>query len=97
MCSTIYVERKAISRKLIIWQSVFMSMAALLMCFPFGGYFIAPVTPIGVIYLSSLLLWNQKWPVNWYVFSCALSLAFLLANVLIIATVITNKNREYRN
>jgi hypothetical protein len=83
VCFKLFIKGEMLSRKFLINQSIFFSVVALFMCVPFIGYYLALITPIGVIYLSSILLWSKDWPLNWYYFSSALCLVFVFINLLL--------------
>jgi hypothetical protein len=83
ICHRIFVTGKEPKRWMVIGQSIFFSFVAVMMCIPFVGYLSCLLTPIAVIYLSSILLWNKNWLLSWYYFSIALSIAFLVVNLLV--------------
>jgi ABC-type Mn2+/Zn2+ transport system permease subunit len=49
------IREHGISRLVAITHGVSYGLLGLLMCFPLGGFFLAPFTPIGVLYFGSLM------------------------------------------
>lgn len=49
------LRENGISRHTAIAHGVSYGLVGLLMCFPMGGFFLAPFTPIGVLYFGSLM------------------------------------------
>lgn len=74
------------NQQFLIIHSIFFSSLALIMCFPWL-YFFAVLTPIGVLYLSSIIFFKS----NGYYIACGLSLMFFFANMIIAITNIRNK------
>jgi hypothetical protein len=62
----------SLNRLVLMLQSSFFSIVAVLMCIPFVGYIISILTPLNTLYSASLIFWKKDWPINWYYFSCGL-------------------------
>ncbi len=63
----------------MLWHGVIFILLGFVMCIPWGGYFLAPFSPIGLPYLSSIL-----WVPQGYFLSLAVAIAFIVANVYLI-------------
>ncbi len=72
-----------ISRNVVVAQSMLFSLLAIIMCVPFGGYFFAGLTPISIIYFTSVLLWPIDSPYSRYWFVCGVALLYVLLNTII--------------
>lgn len=65
--------------RLMVWHGILFSLLGLAMCLPWGGYFLAPFSPVGLLYLGSIL-WS---PVGYFL-SLSVAIIFIAFNVYLI-------------
>lgn len=65
-----------ISRKVVLVHSFACLLIGLALCTPWIGMFLAPLSPIGSLYLSSILLFE-----NGYYISLGIALIFVILNI----------------
>lgn len=70
------IREHGISRPTAIAHGVSYRLLGLLMCFPLGGFFLAPFTPIGVLYFGSLM-----WTPFEFIGSLVVGGAFVVFNI----------------
>ena len=73
------LSENGISRHTAIAHGVSYGLLGLLMCFPLGGFFLAPFTPIGVLYFGSLM-----WTPFEFIGSLVVGGAFVVFNILLV-------------
>ncbi len=76
-----------ISRKRTLVHSIVCSLIGLILCIPWIGMFLAPFSPIGSLYLSSILLFD-----NGYYISLGMAFIYVMLNAYII--YIANRNKR---
>lgn len=65
--------------RLMVWHGVLYGLLGIVMCLPWGGYFFAPFSPIGLLYLGSIL-----WTPLGYSLSLGITIFFITSNLYLI-------------
>ncbi len=73
------LRENGVSRHTAIVHGAIYGLVGLLMCFPMGGFFLAPFTPIGVLYFGSLM-----WTPFEFIGSLVVGGAFVVFNMLLV-------------
>jgi len=68
-------------RKFAVWHGVVYGVLSVLMCIPWGGYFLAAFSPIGILYLTPLMLSSSG-----YFASMGVAVTFFILNVFLFVT-----------
>ncbi len=75
--------------RLMICHGVLYGLLGVAMCIPWAGYFFAPLSPIGLLFLASII-----WIQDGYYLSLAIALMFIVFNLYLIQYGLKeNKNR----
>jgi hypothetical protein len=67
-----------ISSRLLVWHGLVYGLLGLMLCIPFAGFFFAPLTPVGLLYMGSLLS-----PFTLYG-SYGVAIAFIVFNIFLV-------------
>jgi len=65
--------------RLMLWHGVLYGLLGIAMCLPWGGYFLAPFSPVGLLYLGSIL-----WSSPGYFLSLGVAIMFIASNLYLI-------------
>lgn len=65
--------------RLMVSHGVLYGLLGIAMCLPWGGYFLAPFSPIGLLYLGSIL-----WSPSGYFLSLGIAIVFIASNLYLI-------------
>ncbi len=73
-----YLKMKSVGLlpRVALWHGLIFGLLGLVLCLPWGGYFFAPFTPIGSLYLAAIL-----WLPDGYLFSLSVAVVFIAFNV----------------
>ncbi len=74
------------SPRLLLWHGVFFGLVGIALCVPWGGYFLAPFSPIGMPYLVAI-----GWVPYGYFISIFMALVFIIFNIYLIRTGLSSK------
>ncbi len=73
------IKNGIILPRLMVWHGVLFGLLGFAMCLPWGGYFLAPFSPVGLLYLGSIL-----WSPAGYALSLSVAMVFIAFNVYLI-------------
>ncbi len=74
--------------RLMVWHGVLYSLLGVAMCIPWAGYFLAPFSAVGLLYLTSII-----WIQDGYYLSLAITVMFIAFNLHLIQRGL--KERKY--
>lgn len=69
----------AVPPRLMVWHGILYSIVGIAMCIPWGGYFFAPFSPVGSLFLGSML-----WVPSGYFLSLGVAILFIAFNLYLV-------------
>lgn len=74
---------------ILLWHGVLFGLVGLAMCIPWGGYFFAPFSPIGLLYLVLII-----WAPSGYFLSLCVAILFIVFNLNLIRVGFMRRNSQ---
>jgi hypothetical protein len=72
-------EKACVRSRLIVWHRVLGILFGIVLCIPFGGFFLAPFTPVGLLYLGAM-----SWTPMGYFGSLVVAITFVAFNMYLV-------------
>ena len=72
--------------RVMVWHGLLYGLLGVLLCFPWGGFFLAPLTPVGLLFLGAII-WT---PFDYYG-ALGVAGAFVVFNIYLIWAGLTSE------
>lgn len=75
--------------RFLVWHGVLGGLLGVVLCIPFGGFFLAPFTPVSLLYLGAML-----WTPMGFSGSLTVAITFVMFNIYLIWVGVRSGKKE---